>query len=71
VHELFVLFVEVAHLTSGLIHDANPERFFPSDLEDRRLCPERVSPRRNRQPAGSAVCSSVPTVSFMLCTHVG
>jgi hypothetical protein len=70
VHELFVLHVEVAHLSPGPIQDAYLERFLPSDLEHRWPGSKCVSPRGNRQPARSAVRSSVSTAPFMLCAHI-
>jgi hypothetical protein len=71
VHGLLVLLVKLAHLLPGLIQDANPERFFPSDLEHRRLGFERVSPRGNRQPTRRVLRCGASTVPLMLCTHVG
>jgi hypothetical protein len=58
VHGLFVLLVKLAHLLPGLIQDANPERFFPSDLEHRRLGFERVSPAETDNPPGES-CAAV------------
>ena len=70
VHELSVLLVEVMYLAAGLIEDANPKRFFPSDLEDRRLGSKGVPPGGNRQPSRSAVRTNLSTMPLVFCTHV-